>query len=147
MRKEQLVSSTLVEARARRLQQAAQRGATLIEVIIVVAIMAMIAGGVSLVALPKYREAQRSTAKTSAMALRRAIQSWQMTNNEITCPTHAQLVDERQVDSAADPDDPWGQPWAFECSDDEVFVRSSGPDKQPGTDDDIEVPPRRGAES
>ena len=83
---------------ARSSVRRAARGVTLVEVLIVVAIMAMIAGGVSLVALPKFREAQKSTAETSAKQLRRAIQNWQRVNNEISCPTISQLIDSREVD-------------------------------------------------
>ena len=51
--------------RLRRLRRAATRGVTLVEVLIVVAIMALIAGGVSFLVLPRYREAQVKTAKTN----------------------------------------------------------------------------------
>ncbi len=130
----------------RSLARRATAGVTLVEVLIVVAIMAMIAGGVSIVALPKFRQAQRDTAKTSAQQLRRAIQNWQRVNNEITCPTHSQLIESREIDAASEVDDPWGQEWIFLCQDDEVYVQSVGPDKQRGTDDDISVPALRNAD-
>ena len=46
----------------------AQRGVTLFEVLIVVAILAMVAGGVAVFALPRFREAQVDTAVTGARA-------------------------------------------------------------------------------
>jgi len=113
----------------------------------VVAIMAMLAGGVALFALPKFKEAQVSTAKTSAQVIRRAVQDWQRVNNEITCPTVSQLVEGKHIDSGAELDDPWGMPWALVCTDDEVFVQSFGPDKKQGTADDISVPKLRADES
>jgi general secretion pathway protein G len=116
------------------------RGVTLVEVLIVVAIMALLASGVTFAILPKYKEAQVSTAKTSAQILRRAIQDWQRVNNEVTCPTVSQLVEGKHIDSGADLDDPWGQPWTLVCTDDDVFVQSNGPDKKQGTADDISVP-------
>ena len=42
------------------------RGVTLFEVLIVVAILAMVAGGVAVFALPRFRDAQKTTAKTGA---------------------------------------------------------------------------------
>lgn len=130
-------------ARAAELRVSARRraaGVTLVEVLIVVAIMAMIAGGVTVFALPKYKEAQISTAKTSAQVLRRAIQDWQRVNNEVTCPSESELIQGKHLDTGANTDDPWGQQWSFQCTDDDVFVHSSGPDKKEGTADDIVVP-------
>jgi general secretion pathway protein G len=122
-------------------------GVTLIEVLIVVAIMALLASGVTFAILPKYKEAQVSTAKTSAQVMRRAVQDWQRVNNEVACPTVSQLIEGKHIDSGAELDDPWGQPWVLVCTEDEVFVQSNGPDKKQGTADDISVPKLRAEES
>jgi general secretion pathway protein G len=129
----------MAEAR-HRLARRSQAGVTLVEVLIVVAIMAMLAGGVAVFALPKFKEAQVSTAKTSAQVLRRAIQDWQRVNNEITCPSESELIQGKHLDSSSNADDPWGMPWKFVCTEDDVFVQSTGPDKKDGTTDDISVP-------
>jgi len=128
-----------------RLRLSSQRrrieaGMTLVEVLIVVSIMAMIATGVTVFALPKFKEAQVSTAKTNAQVLRRAVQDWQRVNMEVSCPTMSQLVEGKHLDSASNTEDPWGQPWALQCTDDDVFVQSNGPDTKQGTPDDISVP-------
>lgn len=137
-----------LEAALRRAQaRRAQAGVTLVEVLIVVAIMALLASGVTFAILPKYKEAQVSTAKTSAQVMRRAIQDWQRVNNEYGCPTVSQLVEGKHIDTGAELDDPWGMPWALVCTDDEVFVQSFGPDKKQGTTDDISVPKLRSDES
>jgi general secretion pathway protein G len=141
-----MIHPRLVEALRRARRQRRQAGVTLVEVLIVVAIMALLASGVSFAILPKYREAQVNTAKTSAQVLRRAIQDWQRVNNEVTCPTVSQLVEGKHVDSGAEVDDPWGLPWALVCTEDEVFVQSFGPDKKQGTTDDISVPKLRADE-
>ena len=127
--------------------RASEAGVTLVEVLIVVAIMAMLAGGVALFALPKFKEAQVSTAKTSAQVIRRAVQDWQRVNNEVTCPTMSQLVEGKHIDSASNMDDPWGQAYLLLCTDDEVFVMSAGPDKKRDTKDDLSVPSRGTSES
>jgi general secretion pathway protein G len=131
-----------VLARLRRVarQRHWQAGMTLVEVLIVVSIMALIATGVTVFALPKFKEAQVSTAKTNAQVLRRAVQDWQRVNNEVTCPTISQLIDGKHLDSASNTDDPWGMPWTLTCTDDDIFVQSMGPDKKQGTPDDISVP-------
>ncbi|MBX3181009.1 MAG: type II secretion system protein [Polyangiaceae bacterium] len=126
--------------------RAAARGVTLFEVLIVVAILAMVAGGVAVFALPKFREAQIKTAETSARVIRTAVQQWQQVNNEVSCPTMSQLVQEKHIDSATNTDDPWGEAFILSCTDDEVVVSSKGPDKKKGTADDIRVPKGSAAE-
>jgi general secretion pathway protein G len=123
-----------------RARRAAQAGVTLIEVIIVVAIMAMLAAGVTFAVIPKYRESQIKTAETNAFTIRQAVQSWQMTNNEYSCPSMADLVSGKHIDSAANIKDPWGEDYQLQCPESEVVVCSGGPDKKRGTSDDITVP-------
>jgi general secretion pathway protein G len=145
-----ILSEPAAEARVRlgRLMRARRQeaGVTLVEVLIVVAIMAMLAGGVAVFALPKFREAQVATAKTSAQVMRRAVQDWQRVNNEVTCPSESELVQGKHLDSSSNPDDPWGMPWKFVCTEDDVFVQSTGPDKKDGTADDISIPQLRANE-
>ena len=124
--------------RARR--RSGARGVTLFEVLIVVAILAMVAGGVAVFALPKFRESQIKQAETGARVIRQAVQQWQAANNETSCPTVSQLVQEKQLDSAQNTNDPFGQAYILSCSEDDVTVISQGPDKKKGTKDDISVP-------
>jgi general secretion pathway protein G len=116
------------------------RGVTLVEVLIVVAIVAMVAGGVTVFALPRYREAQVRSAETWARTIRAAIQNWQAASNETGCPTVSQLVQEKHLDPGTSTKDPWGQDFTLNCTEDEVFVSSNGPDKKKGTKDDIQIP-------
>jgi len=126
--------------RLRRSLKVAPRGVTLFEVLIVVAILAMVAGGVAAFALPKFKQAQVTQAETGARVVRTAIQQWQASNSESTCPTISQLVQEKNLDPGQSTNDPWAQPYTFVCSDDEVTVISAGPDKKKGTKDDISIP-------
>ena len=116
------------------------RGVTLFEVLIVVAILAMVAGGVAVFALPKFREAQITNSEVGARTVRTAVQQWQASNNETSCPTVSQLVQEKHLDPGQSTNDAWGQPYIIQCTDDDVVVSSSGPDKKKGTKDDIRVP-------
>lgn len=125
--------------RARRRQNAG--GMTLIEIMIVVAIIAMITGAVAVVAVPKMREAQVKTAQTAARTVRNAVQQWQLSNNDYaTCPTVSELVQDKQLDSGQATTDPWGEDFTITCVDDEVTVQSNGPDKKPDSPDDVIVP-------
>jgi general secretion pathway protein G len=131
------ISESRRRARARRWLE---RGVTLFEVLIVVAILSMIAGGVAFFALPQYQKAQVKTAKSAAQIVRQAVSQWQATNNETTCPTVSQLVQEKLLDPGQSTNDPWQQPFTMSCSEEGVVVVSSGPDKKKGTKDDITVP-------
>src|SRR6185295_2813685 len=125
----------LYRARPSR-KRGSARGVTLFEVLIVVAILAMVAGGVAVFALPRYKEAQITNSETGARTVRTAVQQWQASNNETSCPTVSQLVQEKHLDPGQSTNDAWGQPYTISCTDDDVAVISSGPDKKKGTKDD-----------
>lgn len=124
----------------RLLARAAARGTTLVEVLIVVAIIAMVAGGVAFFAFPRFKDAQKKSAETGARVIRGAAQNWQMTNDG--CPTISQLIQDKQLDKAQNTNDPWGGDYVVTCTDDDIYVSTDGPDKQNGTEDDISVPKR-----
>lgn len=136
--KQTLGSRRALVQRLRHLRRA--RGVTLFEVLIVVAILAMVAGGVAVFALPRFQDAQRKTAESGARTIRMAVQQWQAANNETSCPTISQLIQDKQLDTGQNTNDPWGQAYNLQCSDDEVTVISNGPDKKKGGKDDIVVP-------
>jgi general secretion pathway protein G len=121
-------------------RRALERGVTLFEVMIVVAILAMVAGGVAVFALPKYREAQMKSAESGARVIRQAVQHWQVSNGAATCPTISELMQEKHLDSGQNTNDPWGQAYTMSCSEDDVTVVSAGPDKKKGSKDDVIVP-------
>jgi general secretion pathway protein G len=131
--------------RVRRLKRA--RGVTLFEVLIVVAILAMVAGGVAVFALPRFQDSQKKTAEAGARTIRMAVQQWQAANNETGCPSISQLIQDKQLDTGQNTNDPWGQAYTLNCSDDEVTVTSNGPDKKKGGKDDIAVPKAAAAPS
>ena len=133
-----LGSREVLVRRLRRLRRG--RGVTLFEVLIVVAILAMVAGGVAVFALPRFQDSRKKTAESGARTIRMAVQQWQAANNETSCPTVSQLIQDKQLDSGQNTNDPWGQAYNLNCSDDEVTVISNGPDKKKCTKDDIAVP-------
>ncbi|MBI4702132.1 MAG: prepilin-type N-terminal cleavage/methylation domain-containing protein [Deltaproteobacteria bacterium] len=130
-------------ARARR--RARRRGVTLVEVLIVVAIMALIAGGVSIMVLPKWRQAQIDTATTTARTIKQAAAGWiALKGGGDQCPTVSTLIADKEIDPSGKTEDPWGSPYKIACTADDVIVTSPGPDKKEGTPDDIRVGPPQG---
>jgi general secretion pathway protein G len=122
-----------------RLGRTAGRAVTLVEVLIVIAIMSLIATTVVVAVFPKLKEAQNQTALQSAREIRGAVTRWRARGGD-QCPTVAQLVSDKEIDTASKTDDPWGSQFKITCTDDEVIVTSPGPDKKDGTQDDLSVP-------
>ena len=123
-----------------KLGRSLARGVTLIEVMIVVVILGLIAGGVAIAVLPRMREAQVKTTKTSATTLRQAAERWRTDHASDQCPTAVMLVQEKAIDSASKITDAWDAPFKITCEEDETIISSAGPDKKEGTQDDIRVP-------
>ena len=94
--------------------------------------------------IPKFQKAQEDTALNSARALRNAAASWRAARGGDECPTVAQLRADKEIDTAAKTDDPWGSQFKISCADDEVTVSSPGRDKKEGSSDDLSVPAKGG---
>ncbi|HSN81827.1 MAG TPA: prepilin-type N-terminal cleavage/methylation domain-containing protein [Polyangiales bacterium] len=125
----------------RRLRQIARRkhqeGMTLIEIMIVITIFAMIAGGVAVALLPRLEEARIKSTKTDAQALRSAVMLY-VADNPRGCPTVEDLVTERYLDSSRRTADAWDTPFQISCEDGDIVVISAGPDLEFNTEDDIQ---------
>lgn len=135
MDKRLLTSHLLRRLRARRGNQ----GVTLVEILIVLAIVGLIAGGIAVYAIPKFQQAQKDTTKQSAMALHTVAEAWR-TNHGNDCPTAQLLKDQKEIAATSKITDAWDQPFKIQCDDDSTTVISFGPDKKEGTADDIRVP-------
>ncbi len=119
-----------------------QRGVTLIEVLIVVAILSLIAAGIAVAAYQQYEEAKKTHTRTMVRTLRRAVQGYRTLKGVAICPSFLELVEVGAVDEDSPVADPWGSPWEVECSGARVVVRSLGPDTTSETEDDIVAPAR-----
>jgi general secretion pathway protein G len=119
---------------------AAQRGFTLIEMMIVVAIIGLIMGSVAIVAVRQWKIAQTKNAQQMVATVAQAVDLYSTQHND-PCPSGgvAGLVSEKLLKKH--PKDPWGQELLFTCpgtnNPDGADVVSKGPDKQEGTNDDI----------
>jgi hypothetical protein len=52
-----------------------------------------------------------------------------------------QLMLDKEIDSTSKVDDPWGSSYRIECGEDDVTVRSPGPDELWATARDLVIPP------
>src|SRR5258708_11054847 len=107
---ERLSPTTPHHESIRRAARALSRGVTLVEVLIVVAIMSLIATTVVVAVIPKFQQAQEDTALNSAREIRNAVVRWRATRGGDDCPTVPQLVADKEIDTASKGDHPWGSP-------------------------------------
>ena len=125
--------------RARRRAKGAQRGMTLVEIMVVIAIIGMVMGAVVVGAFPQFKKAQCKTAWSETKAVEQAVVQYQ-TDNGGDCPKAMdELVSGKFLSKA--PTDPWGQQLQMKCPGDKntdgADVWSKGPNKQDGDDDDV----------
>ena len=123
----------------RRAARPTQQGFTLLEIMVVLAIIGLIVGSVGVMVFNRFKKAQVQTAKTRVTEISNATTQY-MLDNSNTCPRSLDdLVAQKYLKKGLK--DPWGKDFIFRCpgqSDtDGADVISAGPDKQEGTADDI----------
>jgi general secretion pathway protein G len=121
--------------------KARKRGVTLFEVLIVVAIIALVSAGVALGAHRYLISSRKTATATNARNLRFAVKAWWIEHDPSVCPTLQDLHRDGVLDADSPAVDAWGSPWQIECSELNVTVTSHGPDRRAGSADDIRVPP------
>ena len=124
-----------LRSRARRRRTA---GMTLVEIMIVVIIMALIATAVGVAVLPRLEAARIDNTRTSAQQVRSAVTMFLAENPSEGCPNVDDLVEGGYLDESKALTDAWDTDFEIECAGSSVSVISGGPDKQFGTEDDIE---------
>lgn len=126
-----LVQNLLLRRRGKK------RGVTLVEVLIVLAIMALISGSAVFLVFPALAEAKYDTAVLSAQTVRKAAELHLNIDGADGCPTVDDLVNSRKLEKGKT-NDPWGTPFKIECKEgSEIRVSSPGKDKKEGTPDDV----------
>jgi general secretion pathway protein G len=127
-----------MQRRAASAAREVEAGFTLLEIMIVLAIIALIAGSVGLGLFNYFKKAQVKVAKQDVHSISEAIQHYQLENSE--CPKGMEdLVAKKNLPKAMK--DPWGKDFTIKCpgtnDTDGADVSSAGPDKQEGTADDV----------
>lgn len=112
-------------------------GMTLVEIMIVVTIMASVAGVVGFFVFGALDRANVSTAQMEANQLEQMVETYYMTEN--TLPDNLeQLTDGPAPITEEVPEDPWGNDYIYNVHDRTDFeVFSAGPDEVEGTDQDV----------
>jgi general secretion pathway protein G len=107
--------------------RAAERGMTLIEIMIVILIMAMIATGVSIAVTQRLESARESDARVGACTIKSAVTMY-MAEHPRKCPTLEDL-NGGYLDANKGTLDPWDQDYVIDCSNKDPDVYSLGADE------------------
>ncbi len=112
-----------------------REGMTLVEIMIVMAIIALVAAGVGFALIPQFNRAKIKQTTADIQTVRSAAILWLSDNSG--CPTTQELVDNRFLDKDARTVDAWGNAFQLECDGEDITVTSGGPDGEMGTEDDL----------
>jgi general secretion pathway protein G len=117
---------------------------TLMEVLLVLAILVILGGMVGLMYQNVQGGANVKAAKTQINLLQQAVKMYQLNVQDLPADLNA-LISNPGMDDAEWggpyieklPQDPWGQPYNYTIQDGKAVISSNGPDKQANTADDI----------
>jgi general secretion pathway protein G len=115
------------------------RGMSLIEIMVVLAIISMILGGIGVMAFNRFKDAQIENAKNQTVQIQQAVEQYMMQKRG-KCPKTLQDVKASGFINKVSKD-PWGTDYELKCPGEQlpnsVDVISAGPDLEFGTPDDI----------
>lgn len=135
-------------SRSRRLPRGRQAGFTLLELLLVLAILVVIGGIVTVNIGGAQTEAKINATKTQLNGLKNNIQMYQIRMNGI--PETLEALRDGPSDAAKKakwvapiiteiPTDAWENPLEYTVNGNAYEIRSAGPDGQPNSEDDITV--------
>jgi general secretion pathway protein G len=113
------------------------RGMTLLEIIVVVAILGLLMGIVVINLVPTFNQAKVDRARMDVGNIMSALKAYYVkkggypdTGAGLKAVVDSQLLEHMPVD-------PWGHEYVYLKEGQNPVIRSNGPDEQPGTEDDI----------
>jgi general secretion pathway protein G len=112
------------------------RGMTLIEILVVLAIIGLIMGGVAIMAFNAFEGSKTKAAAKDIATLAQSVEMYRLQKNK--CPKSAQDLKAAGV-VAKVTKDPWGQDYIIKCPGEHgpVDISSAGKDGEAGNEDDI----------
>jgi general secretion pathway protein G len=112
-------------------------GFTLLEIIVVLAIIGLIVAAVGRTVFKNWQDARLKIARIQVRDVAHTVEQYVIAHD--TCPSLEQLVNEEYLRQF--PKDPWGSPLVLRCPGqhkrDPADIVSPGPDREFGTGDDV----------
>jgi len=121
----------------RAIRREPTHGFTLLEIMVVIALISLLTTGVALGALKMLRDAEDKQAKTNAAALAVAAETFIIDHGSEECPTPEEMQRDGVLSSRSKTEDPWGTPYRIVCAPDSAIAISAGRDKTFDTSDDV----------
>ena len=117
-------------------------GFTLVEILLVVAIIGILAGIAVVSTKGRIGDAQRSACRSSIKAICTAIDTYELDNGVLPNSIDDLMKKSNQMNwhgpyLKIDPTDPWGNKYNYARDGEDYKVSSAGPDSQAGSGDDI----------
>ncbi len=117
------------------------RAFTLIEIMVVVLIIGLLVGLVGINVIRYFERAKEKTARAQLTMIEQALELYRLENGRYPTTEEgiAILVKNGYLKARQVPKDPWGSDYYY-LSDGNVYtLKSSGPDRAPGTQDDVSL--------
>ena len=115
-------------------------GFSLLEIMIVLALIGMIGAGVAVVVNNSFQKAKQKIAKERIKEISQGVTTFMIDSNS-NCPKSLDDLVAQKYVAKASAKDPWGKDFTMRCpganDTDGADITSSGPDKADGTADDI----------
>ena len=118
-----------------------QRGMTLIEIMVVLAIIGMIMGGLVFAYMNWFKQSQEDIAKSQVQRIASAVMNHYMHHREFPTNLDELATAKNAPLKKSQLNDPWKEQWVYSVpsqrGNGDFDLCSKGPDKREGTEDDI----------
>jgi len=114
-----------------------RHGFTLLEIMVVIALISLLTTGVAVGALKMLRDAEDEQAKTNAANLAAAAETFIISHGSQECPSPEEMKRDGVLSSRSKTEDPWGTPYRIVCEPDSAIAISAGRDRTFDTGDDV----------